>query len=133
MRRRAYAFIALAFASLYLPSAVSPSTARIRLRPWAWIPRMSASKPATTADTISSFGETRDSLDPDDREHQRPRDEADNFAYRAMERNDINGDETRLLNGKFLPESSRLYSLIPRRPCPDAVFGRPSVSSSRPS
>ena len=48
---------------------------------------------------------------------------ADNFAYRAMERNDVNGGETRLLNGKPLPASSKLYSLISSTPLPYADFG----------
>jgi hypothetical protein len=48
---------------------------------------------------------------------------ADNFAYRAMEHNDVNGDETRLLNGKPLPATSKLYSLISSTPLPDAGFG----------
>jgi hypothetical protein len=48
---------------------------------------------------------------------------ADNFAYRAMERNDVNGGETRLLNGKPLPASSKLYSLISSTPVPYADFG----------
>ncbi len=48
---------------------------------------------------------------------------AANFAYRAMERNDVNGGETRLLNGKPIPASSRLYSLISSTPLPDASLG----------
>lgn len=48
---------------------------------------------------------------------------ADNFAYRAMERNDVNGGETRLLNGKPIPASSKLYSLISSTPVPDPSFG----------
>jgi hypothetical protein len=49
---------------------------------------------------------------------------ADNFAYRAAERNEINGGETRLLDGKPLPASSKLYSLISSTPLPDASFGK---------
>ena len=49
---------------------------------------------------------------------------ADNFAYRAMERNDVNGGETRLLNGKPIPVSSKLYSLISSTPSPDPAFGQ---------
>jgi len=49
---------------------------------------------------------------------------ADNFAYRAAEYNEVNGDETRLLNGKPLPHTSKLYSLISSTPRPDAQFGQ---------
>lgn len=49
---------------------------------------------------------------------------ADNFAYRAAEYNEVNGDETRLLDGKPLPASSKLYSLISSTPLPDPSFGQ---------
>jgi hypothetical protein len=49
---------------------------------------------------------------------------ADNFAYRAPEFNEVNGREKRMLNGKALPPSSKLYSLISSTPLPDAAFGR---------
>jgi hypothetical protein len=49
---------------------------------------------------------------------------ADNFAYRAIERNEVNGNERRMLNGKPLPPSSRLYSLISSTPISDEAFGR---------
>ena len=48
---------------------------------------------------------------------------ADNFAYRAADYNPVNGDEKRLLNGKMLPASSKLYSLISSTPISDAAFG----------
>jgi hypothetical protein len=49
---------------------------------------------------------------------------ADNYAYRAAERNGVNGDEKRLLNGKPLPPTSKLYSLISSTPKADPDFGR---------
>ena len=37
---------------------------------------------------------------------------ADNYAYRALEWNPVNGDEIRLLDGVPIPKESRIYSLI---------------------
>jgi len=48
---------------------------------------------------------------------------ADNFAYRSSSWNAVNGDEKRLLNGKFLVSKNDLYSLISSTPKPDAQFG----------
>ncbi len=48
---------------------------------------------------------------------------ADNFAYRASSWNAINGDEKRLLNGKFLDSKNDLYSIISSTPISDAQFG----------
>ncbi|HET7838390.1 MAG TPA: vWA domain-containing protein [Rectinemataceae bacterium] len=48
---------------------------------------------------------------------------ADNYAYRAAEYNPVNGDEKRMLNGKALPPTNRLYSLISSTPVPDKAFG----------
>jgi len=39
-----------------------------------------------------------------------------NYAYRAGEHNSINGDETRLLDGKPISKSSRIWSLIDSTP-----------------
>jgi hypothetical protein len=49
---------------------------------------------------------------------------ADNFAYRAAERNEVNGDEKRLLNGKPLAPTSKLYSLVSSTPKEDPAFGQ---------
>jgi hypothetical protein len=49
---------------------------------------------------------------------------ADNFAYRAAEYNEVNGNEKRLLNGKALPPTNKLYSLISSTPKSDADFGQ---------
>ncbi|MBN1243043.1 MAG: VWA domain-containing protein [Spirochaetales bacterium] len=45
-----------------------------------------------------------------------------NYAYRAKERNAVNGGEKRLLDGEFLPESSGWF-IIDSTPEPDAAFG----------
>jgi len=47
---------------------------------------------------------------------QDPRFRLDNYAYRAAEHNDINGDEIRLLNGYPIPRESRIYSLVSSTP-----------------
>lgn len=49
---------------------------------------------------------------------------SDNYAYRALEYNPINGDEKRLLNGKFLESKYSLYSLIDSTPEQDEFFGQ---------
>jgi hypothetical protein len=49
---------------------------------------------------------------------------ADNFAYRAAEFNEVNGNEKRLLNGKPLAPTSKLYSLISSTPRVDPDFGQ---------
>jgi len=41
-----------------------------------------------------------------------PRMREDNFAYRALEWNPINGNEIRLLDGVPIPRESRIYSLV---------------------
>jgi hypothetical protein len=48
---------------------------------------------------------------------------ADNYAYRAKEWNEVNGDEIRLLNGAPIPRESGIWSLIDSSPEPDAQFG----------
>jgi hypothetical protein len=49
--------------------------------------------------------------------------QADNYSYRALEKNAVNGDEKRMLDGKFIPVSSGIYSLVDSTPEPDAAFG----------
>jgi hypothetical protein len=49
---------------------------------------------------------------------------ADNFAYRAIDWNEVNGNEKRMLNGKPLPPSGKLYSLISSTPLPDPALGK---------
>jgi len=48
---------------------------------------------------------------------------ADNYAYRAAENNPVNGDEKRMLDGKLLPASGGLYSLISSTGRPDSALG----------
>jgi len=52
-----------------------------------------------------------------------PARKADNYAYRATEKNAVNGEEKRLLDGAFLPPESKIYSIIDSTPEPDARFG----------
>jgi hypothetical protein len=47
---------------------------------------------------------------------QDPRFKEDNYAYRAAERNSINGDEIRLLNGYPIPRENNIYSLVSSTP-----------------
>ena len=46
-----------------------------------------------------------------------------NYAYRAAERNDINGDEIRLIDGYPIPSESRIYSLVSSTPRRHPVLG----------
>lgn len=41
---------------------------------------------------------------------------AANYAYRALERNPVNGDEKRMLDGEFIPASAKIWSLIDSTP-----------------
>jgi hypothetical protein len=47
---------------------------------------------------------------------QDPRFKEDNYAYRAAEYNNINGDEIRLLDGYPIPREGRIYSLVSSTP-----------------
>jgi hypothetical protein len=49
---------------------------------------------------------------------------ADNFAYRAAEFNEVNGAERRLLDGKPIPASSKLFSLVSSTPVADPKLGK---------
>ncbi len=53
-----------------------------------------------------------------------PEGRADNYAFRALEWNPVNGDELRLLDGQFLVSDQARYSLIDSTPEDDPVFGR---------
>lgn len=53
-----------------------------------------------------------------------PDGKSDNYAYRAMEYNEVNGDEIRYLNGKLLDSKYSKYSLIDSTPEPDEQFGQ---------
>ncbi|MBQ9238032.1 MAG: VWA domain-containing protein [Treponema sp.] len=52
-----------------------------------------------------------------------PSGRSDNYAYRALEWNPINGDERRILDGEFLSAETSPYALIDSTPEPDAQFG----------
>jgi len=47
---------------------------------------------------------------------QDPQFKADNYAYRAAEKNPVNGDEIRLLNGYPISKESNIYSLVSSTP-----------------
>jgi hypothetical protein len=47
-----------------------------------------------------------------------------NYAYRSKEPNEVNEWRKRMLNGKFIPESEKVYSIIDSESEPDAEFGR---------
>lgn len=53
-----------------------------------------------------------------------PAGKTDNYAYRAFEWNNINGDEMRVLNGKKLTSAYAKYSLIDSTAEKDEVFGK---------
>jgi len=63
---------------------------------------------------LSSVLLTESSKDPDG--------EADSFALRAYERNDINGDEKRILDGEFLDSDKDLYFIIDSTPEYNEIF-----------
>lgn len=52
-----------------------------------------------------------------------PEGKEDNYAYRALEYNPINGDEIRYLNGKKLDSQYARFSLMDSTPEKDALFG----------
>ncbi|WP_407426909.1 VWA domain-containing protein [Treponema sp.] len=52
-----------------------------------------------------------------------PEGKIDNYAYRALEYNPVNGDEIRFLNGKKLESNYSKYSLMDSTPEKDSVFG----------
>lgn len=49
---------------------------------------------------------------------------ADNYAYRAKEPNPVNAGEKRMLDGKFIEDSKKIYSLIDSSPEADPVLGQ---------
>jgi hypothetical protein len=64
---------------------------------------------------INSIMLTETTKDPEGR--------ADNYAYRSLEWNNVNGDEQRMLNGKILESPYSKFSLIDSTPEKDPVFG----------
>jgi len=55
---------------------------------------------------------------------QDPAKKADSFAYRALEKNAVNGGETRILDGKKLPVDGELHFLVDSSPESDPAFGK---------
>ncbi len=53
-----------------------------------------------------------------------PAGKEDNYAYRALEYNPVNGDEVRYLDGKKLESNHAKFSLIDSTPEKDRVFGQ---------
>lgn len=53
-----------------------------------------------------------------------PEGKSDNYAYRALEYNEINGDEPRILDGKRLDSEHARFSLIDSSAESDSIFGR---------
>lgn len=53
-----------------------------------------------------------------------PQGKQDNFAYRATFWNEFNGDEKRILNGKFLDSQYAKYTLISSTPVSHDLFGQ---------
>jgi len=53
-----------------------------------------------------------------------PEGKEDNYSYRALDYNSINGDEIRYLDGKVLDSKYSKYSLIDSTPEDDPVFGQ---------
>jgi len=52
-----------------------------------------------------------------------PQFQADNYAYRTAEKNPVNGDEIRLINGYPIPKESGIYSLVSSTPEKHPVLG----------
>jgi hypothetical protein len=48
---------------------------------------------------------------------------ADNYAYRSKEPNPVGAGEKRMLDGKFIEDSAKIYSLIDSSPEADALLG----------
>ena len=82
---------------------LTPDDLRIELRPDGGYHLFVRYKP-----DISSVLLTESTRDPTFR--------AQNYAYRAPEKNEINGDEIRLINGYPIPAESRIYSLVSSTP-----------------
>ena len=53
-----------------------------------------------------------------------PEGKSDNYAYRALEYNPVNGDEIRYLDGKVLDSPGAKYPLMDSTPEADSVFGQ---------
>jgi hypothetical protein len=90
--------------------SLSPDDLRIELRPDGGYHLFIRCKP-----DIASVLITETNRDPSF--------SAANYAYRAAEKNAINGDEIRLINGEPMPVESRIYSLVSSTPKWHPVLG----------
>jgi len=107
----------LFFFSILLPNllyaqdlSLSPGDLRIELRPEGGYHLFIRCKP-----DISSVLLTESTRDPTFR--------AENYAYRTNEKNSVNGDEIRLIDGVPIPAESRIYSLVSSTPEWHPVLG----------
>ncbi|MDR2921901.1 MAG: VWA domain-containing protein [Treponema sp.] len=98
----AYAFV-LPFFLYAQDLSLSPDDLRIELRPDGGYHLFIRCKP-----DIASVLITESTRDPSFSE--------ENYAYRTAERNAVNGDEIRLINGQPIPAESRIYSLVSSTP-----------------
>jgi hypothetical protein len=55
---------------------------------------------------------------------QDPAHKADSYAYRSRDKNAVNGEEPRILDGKKIPSSGEFHFLIDSSPESDPLFGR---------
>jgi len=90
--------------------SLSPDDLRIELRPDGGYHLFIRCKP-----DIASVLLTESTRDPSFR--------AENYAYRAAEKNAINGDEIRILDGQPIPPENRIYSLISSTPKWHPILG----------
>jgi Mg-chelatase subunit ChlD len=90
--------------------SISPDDLRIELRPDGGYHLFIRCKPDIASVLITES--TRD-----------PSYSAGNYAYRAAEKNAINGDEMRLINGSLIPVESRIYSLVSSTPKWHPIMG----------
>jgi len=111
---RVAVFCAYAFAlPLFLQAqdlSLSPDDLRMELRPDGGYHLFIRCKPDIASVLITES--TRD-----------PSYSAENYAYRTAERNAVNGNEIRLINGEPIPAESKIYSLVSSTPKWHPVLG----------
>jgi hypothetical protein len=90
--------------------SLSPDDLRIELRPDGGYHLFIRCKP-----DIASVLLTESTRDPSFR--------AENYAYRAAEKNAINGNEIRILDGEPIPPENRIYSLVSSTPKWHPILG----------
>lgn len=117
MERCFFRSLVFLFCALLLPQFlnaqdlnVSPDDLRIELRPDGGYHLFIRYKP-----DISSVLITESTRDPAFR--------AENYAYRSLEKNPVNGDEIRLIDGIPIPPESGIYSLVSSTPVSHSALG----------